>query len=422
MQPGAANVVGILAGGGALPREIADAVRDQGQRVVIVGLEGEADPTNFGSHDVTMVNWGQIGRMIRTFKSRDVTDLVIVGRVTRPDLMRLKTDFGFYRSLPRIFRIVAAGGDDNVLRRVVRFFEGHGFTVRGPDDVAPELVIGEGPLGRHRMSARHADDVALGLDIVARLAPFDVGQAAIVEQGRVLAIEAVEGTDAMLRRIAKLREARGGAGGVLVKRPKPGQELRVDMPAIGPNTVARAAEAGLAGLAVAAGATLAAERADLVRSADECGVFVSGIALPAVAGRTKLSITADAADEDAGIGSRLLAALRPDLDSRGTIVVRRHVLAVETGEGVNELLMRAAGLRQWGRRLRNRRRGSLVLASLADLGELEIAASAAAGYAHIVALSDGGTRSERQGELTACARHYGIALSIAKVDRSGRQT
>ncbi len=109
-----------------------------------------------------MVNWGSIGAIIRAFKSRGVRDLVIVGSVTRPDLGRIRTDFGFWRNLPRILRIIAAGGDDNVLRRVVRFFEGHGFTVRGPADVAPGLVIAPGALGHADMSSAAASGVQLG--------------------------------------------------------------------------------------------------------------------------------------------------------------------------------------------------------------------------------------------------------------------
>lgn len=419
MQPAAASVVGILAGGGALPREIADAVSESGRRAVIVGLEGEADPAAFGAHKVIMVNWGQIGRMIRSFKAEGVTDLVIVGRVTRPDLRRLKTDFGFYRSLPRIFRIVAAGGDDNVLRRVVRFFEGHGFTVRGPDAIAPGLVIGEGVLGRHMMSGSHASDVALGLDIVGRLAPFDVGQAAVVRGGRVLAIEGVEGTDAMLERVVHRRDSRAAAGGVLVKRPKPGQELRIDMPAIGPNTVARAVEAGLAGLAVAAGATLAAERVELVRRADAQGIFVAGVPVSAVAGRTRLQLQRDEANEDAAIGLRLIAALRPEVESRGAVVVRRHVLAVETGEGIADLIARAARLRQWGRGWRNRRRGAVVVASLSDLGEDDIAAAASAGYAAIVALGTGESEAEQQAAIKESARRHDIALTMVSEAATG---
>jgi DUF1009 family protein len=257
------------------------------------------------------------------------------------------------------------------------------------------------------------------LDIVGRLAPFDVGQAAVVRGGRVLAIEGVEGTDAMLERVVHRRDSRAAAGGVLVKRPKPGQELRIDMPAIGPNTVARAVEAGLAGLAVAAGATLAAERVELVRRADAQGIFVAGVPVSAVAGRTRLHLQRDEANEDAAIGLRLIAALRPEVESRGAVVVRRHVLAVETGEGIADLIARAARLRQWGRGWRNRRRGAVVVASLSDLGEDDIAAAASAGYAAIVALGTGESEAEQQAAIKESARRHDIALTMVSEAATG---
>ncbi len=150
-----------------------------------------------------------------------MTDLVIVGSVTRPDLRAIRTDLGFWMSLPRIYKIIKAGGDDSVLRRVVGFFESHGFTVRGPAEVAPALVIGEGAYGRVTMSDAARFDFEIGREVVARLAPFDVGQAVVVCDGTVLAIEGAEGTDGMLKRVAEQRE--GARGGVLVKWPKPGR-------------------------------------------------------------------------------------------------------------------------------------------------------------------------------------------------------
>jgi len=371
-----ASVVGILAGGGSLPREIADAAAAAGRRVVIVGLEGEASAADLAPHDVTIVNWGCIGELVRTFRDRGVRDLVIVGRVSRPDLGAVRTDLGFWRNLPRILKIIAAGGDDNVLRRVVRFFEAQGFRVLGPAEVAPSLVIAEGPLGRHGMPEEAARDAEAGSHVIARLAPFDIGQAVVVARGRIVAIEGVEGTDAMLARVAAAGAE--ASGGVLVKRPKPGQELRVDMPAIGPHTIAGARRAGLAGIAVEAGATLSAERAALIREADAGGLFVAGIVPRPAARRSRTAL-----EDDGAIGLDVLAALQPYVPSRGAIVVRRHVLAVESGEGLRALIARAAGLRQWGRARRGRRRGALAVSSAADLDPSLLAAAAEAGYRSI---------------------------------------
>ncbi len=398
MVGGAKAVVGILAGGGSLPREIADVLFADGQNPVIVGLEGEVRPRDFAGHDFTLVNWGRIGHLIRTFKQKGVTDLVIVGSVTRPDLRAIRTDFGFWLNLPRIFKIVAAGGDDSVLRRVVGFFESHGFVVRGPAEVAPSLVIGEEAYGQVAMSDAAKRDFEIGREIVARLAPFDVGQAVVVANGTVLAIEGAEGTDAMLKRVAVMRTDQ--RGGVLVKWPKPGQELRVDMPAIGPNTVAGVMAAGLQGIAVQAGATLAAQRGNTMDAADAAQIFISGLEAGASSRLTKTAL-----QSDGDIGLAVLGSLTPRVRSRGVVVVRRHVLAVEAGEGLGDLVARAAGRRQWGKS--KKRRGALAVASLGDVDHAVITAAADAGYERIVVSAADGTA-----ELADDMRSAGLRLVV----------
>jgi DUF1009 family protein len=264
-------VVGILAGGGSLPREIAERIAARGGTVHILALAGAAD-ADFSSFPVTPVRWGEVGAMVRTLKRAGCKELVIVGSVRRPDLSTVRPDFGLLRNLPAILRIITAGGDDSVLTRVVHFFEDKGFAVVSPAAVAPELLVGEGPLGRLQAEPGDKADIALGFDVVRALGAYDVGQAVVVARGRVEAIEGAEGTDAMLARVAGQRRFGGKLGakpsGVLVKRPKPRQELRVDLPAIGPDTVRRAVEAGLAGIAVLADGTLAAETSEPVRRAD----------------------------------------------------------------------------------------------------------------------------------------------------------
>src|SRR5262249_21912352 len=186
--------------------------------------------------------------------------------------------------LPFIVRLLA-GGDDSVLKRVVRFFEGHGFEVLGVHDVSPDLLAGSGGMGGVALSAADRGDAGTRFWVRRALAAVDAGQAVAVADGKVLAIEGAEGTDAMLQRVAALpiRGALGLPVGVLTKGPKPGQELRVDMPAIGPHTIEQAAAAGLAGLAVASGAVLMVDRADAIRMADVHGFALEGLADPATA-------------------------------------------------------------------------------------------------------------------------------------------
>lgn len=393
------RVVGILAGGGSIPREVAQSVVASGRRVHIVAINGEADDAELARFPLTRVGWGQIGAMVSALHEAQCDALVIVGSVRRPDLSALRPDLGFFASLPAIVRIITAGGDDGVLTRVVRFFEDKGFRVVGPGTVAPELLVGAGPMGAVAADDQASGDVAEGFALVQALGPYDVGQAVVVTNGRIEAIEGAEGTDAMLRRVAHARAAApkvssaSAGSGVLVKRPKPGQELRIDMPAIGPGTLTRAADAGLAGVGVLAGCTLAAERAEVVRIADEKGLFVQGfadaVAVPLEAGpqiwnvrhhgKTKITSRSSA---DAAKGAALLSVLSSLMQSRGVVVNRGHVLAVESGEGVGELVRRGGGLHQWGRWHRARASGAIVVSAAEDL-EQALDEAAAAGLAGV---------------------------------------
>jgi DUF1009 family protein len=268
--------IGILAGGGRLPLMIAEGVLEGGGQVHIVGIDGEADP-GIGRFPHTWVNWGQVGRMVATLRA-EADALVIAGGVRRPDLWKLRPDVGFFLSLPQILEMLA-GGDDSVLSRVVRFFEAKGIAVRGAHEVAPDLLALAGPAGALSLDRQARADAELGFAVRAALGPLDAGQAVVIADGRVLAIEGAEGTDAMLARVAGLRGAYTGAtrSGVLAKGPKPGQELRVDMPAIGPRTVEAVAGAGLAGVAIEAGAVLLLDRLDAIEVANARGIAIEGL-------------------------------------------------------------------------------------------------------------------------------------------------
>lgn len=422
--------LGILAGGGKLPREIAESAARRGLPVQIVAIDSEADG-DFTGFDVARVNWGGIGAMIRTLKQARVTDLVIVGRVQRPELGALKPDLGFFRQLPRLLKIVASGGDDSVLRRVVRFFEQQGFRVIGPGEAAPELVVREGAAGTARASPADQADIRRGLDLIRALGPYDIGQGVVIADGRIEAIEGVEGTDRMIARAAERRGAAGGGsagergprrGGVLVKRSKPEQDLRVDMPAIGPATVDGAQVAGLAGIAVEADKVLIAERARALERADAAGVFIEGV-------RDEAGTTAHARSEprddrmtlialggikpqehavgDALKGLRTVAALAPFDAGDTAVVVHNHVLAVEADEGAEATVMRARGLRQWAS-LTRRRRGVVVLRRAAAVTPALVTVVANAGYAGLAVSDDGAaiaadalSAAEREGVFVA---------------------
>jgi hypothetical protein len=182
--------------------------------------------------------------------------------------------------MPRLVRAFR-GGDDTLLAGVASIAESGGLRVVGLNEVAPEVFVPAGALGRYQPSERDGTDIARALKVIAALGPFDVGQAAVVADNNVLAVEAAEGTDNMLLRIADLRRQRrvtSAVGvGVLVKAPKPGQDRRFDLPSIGPRTIENAARAGLAGVAVTAGSTVIAEPAEVAAAADREKIFVVGV-------------------------------------------------------------------------------------------------------------------------------------------------
>jgi len=270
------SCLGIIAGGGSLPLHVAARAREQGRDVYLLGFHGLAEPGIAGFPHGWM-RWGQIGRMLRLLRRNGCTEIVIIGSVRRPRLTSLRIDGGLIRNLPLIYRLTR-GGDDAVLSRIVRFYEHQGFRVRGAHEIAADLAAPSGVMTRAAPRAEDRADIDKALGVLRALGPHDVGQAAVAARGYVLAVEAAEGTDEMLRRCAGLRQwGLKKRHGVLAKCPKPGQELRVDMPAIGPRTVELAAEVGLAGLAVAAGDVLLIEPQQLVEMADRHGLFVVGV-------------------------------------------------------------------------------------------------------------------------------------------------
>ena len=275
--------IGIIAGSGALPIAVAEDAARAGFDPFILGLAGNA-AAGIKRFPHAYVHIGQVGRMLRVLRAEGCTRLVFLGGLRRPDLFRIKIDTGFVRHLPQLLRLLK-GGDDTVLRGVARFFEARGFEVLAAHEVAPRLLAPEGSFSQARPGAQDLEDIKLAFKVTHALGLFDIGQAAAVARGYVLAVEAAEGTDAMLGRCRDLNDwGYAQRKGVLVKRPKPGQDRRLDLPAIGPRTVELAAEAGLAGIAVEAGAVLLAEIEELVEKANKSGLFLYGVSSAEIGG------------------------------------------------------------------------------------------------------------------------------------------
>ena len=246
-----------------------------GRPVFIVALRGYAEPAVVAPFPHVEVRLGAASDILAHLRAHRCTDLVLVGPVRRPSLLDFRPDGEGARIMARIGR-AAFAGDDGLLAAVVRVLGEEGFRVLGAHEVLTEAVGPAGVLGQAMPDAVAMADVERGAQVVRALGAVDVGQGCVVQQGIVLAVEAIEGTDAMLHRAASL--ARPGPGGVLVKLVKPGQDRRMDLPTIGPGTVAAAAAAGLRGIAYEAGGTLLTERPACVAAADAAGMFLIGIA------------------------------------------------------------------------------------------------------------------------------------------------
>ena len=274
-------VVALLCAGGHMPLVVADEAQRAGQNLFLIGIEGLVSPDVMARAQGT-IKLGQLGKFLDLVKSHRIARVAVVGALPRPHLSDLRLDFGAIRRLPAVLKVMAGGGDDALLRRLINLVEEReGLQVVGVHELAPGLVIKQGALGRHKPDARALSEARRGLSLIGALSPFDCGQAVVMMEGRPVAIEGVEGTDAMLMRVAELRASGRlrvkGRLGVLVKAPKRGQDMRIDMPVIGPETLRHAAEAGLAGVAVQAGGVLVAGLGAMIAAADTCKLFVHGL-------------------------------------------------------------------------------------------------------------------------------------------------
>ena len=232
------------------------------------------------------VRTGEVGKLFAALKGRAIAEMVVIGAMTRPELADLRLDWGAVKraaGLAQLFR----RGDNGLLAGLAAIIEREGVRVVGAHEIAPRLLAPVGRIGARAASAEDEADIALGARLLGALSTFDAGQSAVIAAGRVLAIEAAEGTDAMLARVAEMRLSGrlrfAGLAGVLVKAPKGGQDLRLDMPAVGPKTIEAAAKAQLRGAAVAAGQVLMLERERCAREADAAGLFLAGLAYTTLA-------------------------------------------------------------------------------------------------------------------------------------------
>ncbi|MCK5518434.1 MAG: UDP-2,3-diacylglucosamine diphosphatase LpxI [Alphaproteobacteria bacterium] len=268
--------LGIIAGGGELPRKLIEACQRDDRSFFVLAIRGQANKKNLKNVPHSWCRIGAIGEAINIFKSENVDTLVMAGSVKRPGLPEMKPDWRTIQVFARLG--MAAFGDDSLLRAVVAELEKEGFRLVGAHEIEPRLITPEGILTKKAPSPENKTDIEYGIKVVKALGRLDVGQAAVVQQGIVLGVEAAEGTDALLERCVGLR--RKGRGGVLVKTCKPQQDTRIDLPTIGLRTIRYAWEAGLEGIAVEAGASLLLDRDEAISAANKLGFFIEGFKAP----------------------------------------------------------------------------------------------------------------------------------------------
>jgi UDP-2,3-diacylglucosamine hydrolase len=268
-----AGRLGILAGAGELPRRIIEACRAADRDFFVLAFKGEADPAILADVPHATVRLGAAGEGFRLLREAGVDELVFAGGLQRPSVTSLRPDWRAAKFFARIgYRAL---GDDGLLSAVIAELEGEGFKVVGADTILRDDLAPRGLFGRIAPDAQAEADIAHGVAIARALGALDIGQAVVVQQGLVLGVEAIEGTDALLARSRELR--REGPGGVLVKLAKPRQERRADLPTIGRRTIEAAHEAGLRGIAVEAGSTIVLDRAAIAAAADAADLFVIGV-------------------------------------------------------------------------------------------------------------------------------------------------
>ena len=267
------NKLGMIAGGGMMPVEIIKHCNDTGREIFVVGIEPYAKEDELKDAPHVFCTMGEVGKMLKAFEKTGVREIVLAGGIKRPSFKELIPDWEGAKLMAKL--ALKKMSDNNLFIAVMDEIERHGFKVVGIEEVVPEMMFQEGIYGKVKPSGEDMDDIKRGVTVAKALGAVDVGQAVVVQEGMVLAVEAIEGTDMMLSRAATVKKQ--GKAPVMVKILKPGQDMRVDLPAIGLQTVEQLKKYGMRGIAVEAGGILLIEREAVIKMADEAGIFILGM-------------------------------------------------------------------------------------------------------------------------------------------------
>lgn len=282
-----AGRLAIIAGSGFLPYYVAEAARQAGETPFIIRLKDDTNLDWSGFESIT-ISVGDVASLGKALAAQRIDRVVLSGGVSRrPEWREIRPNLKMIAKMPSIIRTLLSGGDDTVLQMVIGLIEAQGARVIGAHEIAPGLLASTGAFGALVPGADDQRDIDRASKAALALGALDVGQGAVSVGGRIVALEGVEGTDGMLARVAALRaEGRISSRrkGVLVKLCKPQQDIRADLPTIGPSTIVNASKAGLAGIAVEAGRAFVLDREAMLKAADEAGLFVCGIDLGVTGG------------------------------------------------------------------------------------------------------------------------------------------
>jgi len=273
--------IGIIAGSGAFPFEIAYSLKNAGHRPFILALRGFVGRDEaLRDFDHAFADMLDPQKILSLLREHQITRVLLAGGVSRPGPMALLSIYSFFRNRDELRRIVS-GGDDRILRGVIRLLEENGFSVIGIDEAAPDILATEGIIGAIEDTSSSRFDIDAALSFLRVISPYDVGQGVVIANSRILAVEGPEGTDAMLERVRLMQKNRrvvlDDKSALLVKAAKQGQDHRVDLPTIGPRTIKNAKVAGLCGIAIVAGEVVIVARKETIEAADHSGLFLKGV-------------------------------------------------------------------------------------------------------------------------------------------------
>ncbi len=268
--------LGLIAGSGDLPESIIHHLHISKRQCFVVGFEGITSMPSLTKIPHIVLPISQVGAAISALKNANVSDLILAGKVGRPNISDMQLDRTALRLLARLSALKSLS-DDSVFRAILEFLEMQKFNIVSVADAVPDLMAKSGILGKHEPKKNQAEDILRGIKVVEAMGKFDIGQSAVIENGIVLAVEGMEGTDSMIDRAGTLRNRKLAQSGVLIKLTKPEQDRRIDLPTIGIATLERVRQAGLLGIAVEAGQTIFINKEAVIRAADQLGLFVIGV-------------------------------------------------------------------------------------------------------------------------------------------------